>query len=221
MDEWMDYYKVLQVQHFADSEVVQAAYKKLCIKHHPDSAPNYDGGDMIRLLNRAYSVLKNDSSRKEYDIEWHRKNRLFVSGVQREAKSPHEDKFAKKIMSHYFTCISGKLYDDAYSLISDRDKVNIPVNHFVRWQMSVAGIYQLRHFQIVDSKPCEDFLIEGGYPSPAEQMKIIVHEENRSSSLTERYSMYKFAIFEKGRWRIYLGYRDVLSLSRRFLQQAS
>lgn len=67
-----DYYAILQVQPGADPEVVEAAYRQLMKKHHPDLA----GDDPLRIaehlarakvLNEAYSVLRNPARRRRYD----------------------------------------------------------------------------------------------------------------------------------------------------------
>jgi hypothetical protein len=77
-----DYYAVLQVHPDADTEVIEAAYRQLMKKHHPDLA----GDDPQRIsehlarakaLNEAYSVLRNPGQRRQYDINlrtygWHR-----------------------------------------------------------------------------------------------------------------------------------------------------
>lgn len=70
-----DYYAVLQVQPGADREVIDAAYRQLMKKHHPDLA----GDDPVRIaehlarareLNEAYAVLRDPEQRRRYD--WHR-----------------------------------------------------------------------------------------------------------------------------------------------------
>ena len=221
MTEWMDYYKILQVQHFADPEVVKAAYKKLCVKYHPDSSQNCDGGETIKKLNRAYTVLKNESSRKKYDIEWTRHNINNINNNQKGSNVSREERTAKKVMSYYFTCLSGKLYEDAYALLSDCDKGNIPFEHFVQWQSNVTNLYTIRNFQIVRTERCADFLIEGSIPCTAERIQIVINEENRKASIIDQYTMHKFAVYENDKWSVYLGYRDVLSLSRRIMQQLS
>jgi len=67
-----DYYAVLQVHPDADAEVIEAAYRQLMKKHHPDLA----GDDPQRIdehlarakaLNEAYSVLRNPEQRRQYD----------------------------------------------------------------------------------------------------------------------------------------------------------
>jgi curved DNA-binding protein CbpA len=60
-----DLYRVLQVHPEADPEVIQAAYRRLAQRHHPD-AP---GGSDARMaeLNDAYAVLMDPQRRSEYD----------------------------------------------------------------------------------------------------------------------------------------------------------
>ena len=67
-----DYYVVLQVQPDAEPEVIEAAYRQLMRKYHPDSA----GSDHARAtilherakeINRAYAVLRDPKLRWIYD----------------------------------------------------------------------------------------------------------------------------------------------------------
>lgn len=67
-----DYYAVLQVHPDADREVIDAAYRQLMKKYHPDKA----GGDPARAaihhqrakaINEAYRVLRDPVQRQMYD----------------------------------------------------------------------------------------------------------------------------------------------------------
>jgi curved DNA-binding protein CbpA len=60
-----DLYRILQVHPEADPEVIQAAYRRLAQRHHPDAA----GGSESRMaeLNAAYAVLIDPVRRAEYD----------------------------------------------------------------------------------------------------------------------------------------------------------
>eukprot|EP00927_Polykrikos_kofoidii_P044414 TRINITY_DN38394_c0_g1_i1.p1 TRINITY_DN38394_c0_g1~~TRINITY_DN38394_c0_g1_i1.p1 ORF type:complete len:902 (+),score=163.23 TRINITY_DN38394_c0_g1_i1:86-2791(+) len=63
-DEQECLYSVLGVPKVADADVIRRAYKRQCLRHHPDK-----GGD-IRLLERvnfAYSILSNTHLRRVYD----------------------------------------------------------------------------------------------------------------------------------------------------------
>lgn len=69
-----DYYAVLQVQPDADFEVIEAAYRQLMKKHHPDMA----GDDPQRIaehlrrakaLNEAFRVLRDPEQRRRYDLD--------------------------------------------------------------------------------------------------------------------------------------------------------
>jgi hypothetical protein len=68
----LDYYAVLQVRPDADQEVIDAAYRGLMKKYHPDLAgddPRAIQEHLARAkgLNEAYSVLRDPARRKRYD----------------------------------------------------------------------------------------------------------------------------------------------------------
>ena len=64
-----DLYEILQVHHAAEPEVIEAAYRRLARKYHPDvnKAPQAEG--MMAALNRAYEVLGDPDKRAAYDRE--------------------------------------------------------------------------------------------------------------------------------------------------------
>jgi curved DNA-binding protein len=64
-----DYYKILQIDPEADPEVVDAAYKLLAARFHPES--DLTGVHEVRLaeLTRAHAVLADPGRRRVYDIE--------------------------------------------------------------------------------------------------------------------------------------------------------
>ena len=64
----MDYYTILQVDPRADPEVIQAAYRRLAAKYHPDVDPSSEATERMKLLNVAYEVLSNPVKRMEHDM---------------------------------------------------------------------------------------------------------------------------------------------------------
>jgi curved DNA-binding protein CbpA len=68
-----DYYAVLQVHPDADFEVIEAAYRQLMKKHHPDMAgddPERIAAHLTRAkaMNQAWSVLRDPEQRRRYDL---------------------------------------------------------------------------------------------------------------------------------------------------------
>lgn len=62
--EALDHYRVLHVDPAADVEVIQAAYRVLARRHHPD----HSGDDAaMKRLNAAWEILGNPQRRKAYD----------------------------------------------------------------------------------------------------------------------------------------------------------
>jgi hypothetical protein len=64
-----DHYAVLQVSEHADPEVIDAAYRALARKWHPDVNAEPGAADHMRAINEAYHVLRDPERRARYDRE--------------------------------------------------------------------------------------------------------------------------------------------------------
>jgi curved DNA-binding protein CbpA len=64
----MDPYKVLQVDPEAEDEVIQAAYRRLAQKYHPDVA-GPDGSARMASINAAWELLRDPTRRAGVDRE--------------------------------------------------------------------------------------------------------------------------------------------------------
>jgi hypothetical protein len=61
------YYQVLQVDPLADPEVIEAAFKRLALKYHPDTNTSEIAGAKMRELLTAREVLSDPARRAAYD----------------------------------------------------------------------------------------------------------------------------------------------------------
>ncbi len=68
MNQDVDYYAILQVDPRADVEVIQAAYRRLAAKYHPDANPAPQATEIMKALNAAFEVLSHPEKRKAYDL---------------------------------------------------------------------------------------------------------------------------------------------------------
>lgn len=62
-----DPYKVLQVDPEAETEVIEAAYRRLARKYHPDVATDPEAPVRMILINRAWEILGDPVSRATHD----------------------------------------------------------------------------------------------------------------------------------------------------------
>lgn len=86
METFEDYYEILQVHPLAEPEVIEAAYKKLAQKYHPDVSNNPVVAErMMKKINNAHDVLKDSEQRKKYHSEW--LQRKPSAAVSPEARS--------------------------------------------------------------------------------------------------------------------------------------
>jgi len=97
--EFIDYYKVLEIDKRASAEDVKKAYRKLARKYHPDLNPNdASAKQKFQKINEANEVLSDSEKRKKYDqygkdwqhseeFERARQNQRQSGGAQRTYQS--------------------------------------------------------------------------------------------------------------------------------------
>jgi curved DNA-binding protein CbpA len=69
MPEQIDPYKILQVDSEAEDEVIQAAYRRLARKYHPDLAASPDAANRMAAINAAWELIGEPAQRVAYDRE--------------------------------------------------------------------------------------------------------------------------------------------------------
>ncbi len=68
MTDGPDPYKVLQVDSEAEDEVIQAAYRRLAQKYHPDVASGPEAAARMAAINVAWEVLRDPGRRAAFDL---------------------------------------------------------------------------------------------------------------------------------------------------------
>ena len=67
MPDQIDPYKILQVDSEAEDEVIQAAYRRLARKYHPDLAASPDAANRMAAINAAWELIGEPAKREAYD----------------------------------------------------------------------------------------------------------------------------------------------------------
>ena len=62
-----NYYEIFGISRDASADEIKKAYRTLAQKHHPDKNPGDITGEMFKLINTIYQVLKDPKKRQEYD----------------------------------------------------------------------------------------------------------------------------------------------------------
>lgn len=69
----MNHYEALEIAQTASQAEIKLSYRKLVKKYHPDLNNSEEASAKIRMINEAYEILSNPTSRNLYD--------LFLQGV--------------------------------------------------------------------------------------------------------------------------------------------
>src|SRR5512144_1406605 len=67
MADSTDPYKVLQVDSEAEDEVIQAAYRRLARKYHPDLAATPEAAAKMAAINAAWELIGEPAARAAFD----------------------------------------------------------------------------------------------------------------------------------------------------------
>jgi hypothetical protein len=61
------YYQILQVDPAADPDVIEAAFRRLALKYHPDTSTDSDAASRMREIIEARECLSDPARRRSYD----------------------------------------------------------------------------------------------------------------------------------------------------------
>src|SRR5688572_26169477 len=85
------FYDVLNVSPDAEAVVIDAAYRALMKKYHPDQAASSgeEGNSSAAEINRAFAVLRDAERRADYDHrEWTRRQAFHLTDAQKQPPRP-------------------------------------------------------------------------------------------------------------------------------------
>jgi curved DNA-binding protein CbpA len=85
----VDPYRILQVAPHAEHEVIQAAYRALALKYHPDRDRTTYAQRRMLKINAAYALLRDEEARTEWDRS-QRESRQAPTRVSVTAPPPSE-----------------------------------------------------------------------------------------------------------------------------------
>lgn len=114
--DFIDYYKVLELDKSASAEDIKKAYRKLARKHHPDLNPNDEAAKKkFQQINEANEVLSDPEKRKKYDQygeNW-KNSEAYEQAArqqqqnQQQGKQSWSQQFSDDDFSEYFESMFG------------------------------------------------------------------------------------------------------------------
>ncbi|MBL8091782.1 MAG: DnaJ domain-containing protein [Anaerolineales bacterium] len=78
-EQLSSYYRILQVDSNAETEIIEAAYKRLALKYHPDINESPEALEKLKMLNEAREILTNPEKRQKYDQRYQRLGSQYLN----------------------------------------------------------------------------------------------------------------------------------------------
>lgn len=218
-------YDILQVIPTAEQEVMDAAYRRLCRKYHPDVNKDVEAGKRMNLFNEAYAVLRNPARREAYDRKLSEECSVEMMRPMAQGGPLRSDEHALKleegrqVVLSYFSFLREQVWHKAYALLCRADRKRIPLQAFLEWQEAVAGLFELGEVEValhrahrsLGKLESAEYVVEGREVDLAADkwhdfvsVKQLVLEVDTGDPAGSR------------SWRIRLGYEDVRDLATRF-----
>jgi diguanylate cyclase (GGDEF)-like protein len=214
-DGFCDLYRIMQVHHLAEPEVIEGAYKRLSKKYHPDANRDAGSEEKMKQINYAYSILSDPGKRREYDLDFNR--RLAAgerSGFRRQPLKNEEIlvESAIQVVEHYFAALSRRDFERAYELISDEDQNYIGKKEFWEWQKAVAALYEIGEYRCAYFKTVSGK--DAGYPAFAFifELQVRLVEREKATGALHQVEFSRMVVREKNELKLYLGHKDVKAI---------
>jgi curved DNA-binding protein CbpA len=219
INDWEDYYQILQVHFMADPDIIKSAYLRLSKKYHPDSNNVLRSEEKMKSINKAYAILSKTDTRNEYDMRWVKRFGVYHNNINNISPSEREKihiESVQEVLSNYLTKISRREYEHAYKLLTNHDKSMISGKEFTQWQSLVGEIFELISFTCEFDSMYKEVKINNQRFDTCIKMHVKVIEENRLMERLEEDEFYKNIVYENGTWRIYLGYNNLKGIIDKF-----
>ena len=127
MSPFIDYYSVLGINQSVTANEINIAYKKLCLKFHPDRNSGVDSNKIMQEINEAKRILSDKVLRENYN----RKYQSFRKKSANQTKSNAENKKSENTSTPGNYVFNLKSDDQLIRICSTAAKYNFEYIHAV------------------------------------------------------------------------------------------
>ncbi|MDI6754458.1 MAG: DnaJ domain-containing protein, partial [Thermodesulfobacteriota bacterium] len=122
-----NYYEILGIEEEASQDEIRARWAELTKLYHPDLLKSPEADDRIKEINEAYQVLKDYSTRLEYDLERALRRSILRRGEERKRKRKRLQKILIPVSLGAVLAVTGSFIFFSKELKNNQEPVKVSI----------------------------------------------------------------------------------------------
>lgn len=206
-NEFYDYYRILQVHQDAEPEIVKSAYRRLAQMNHPDTNPDPQAADRMKLINQAYETISDLNLRRTY-------HKIWLTNYQKHSTedslfSTRPGAEALQTLDSYFRNILQEDWTGAYKSLTKKDRGLIPLADFCEWKEAVAELYQMGSYAIKPFRTLERCFVGKTEYERVHVFSVFLTDRDKRSGAVSEETYTKYVVWDQDKWGVCLGYMQL------------
>ena len=202
---FIDYYKMLDVEKNASSEAIQKSYDYLSKLYTPHKNRSSFAANRTSYLKKGISILNDTEERNKYDQEY---DAYYASLPDSEnvVTSSHP---ATRILHTYLSCLMEQNYEAAYDTLCNYDKEHIALSDFIAWQDAVQTCYRTQKFELKFFKNYYDCEICNAFYEKIIEFSVVLTDKNQKTMEYNTQQFHKYLVYDNQEWKVSIGATDL------------
>lgn len=198
---FIDYYKLLEVDKNASLETIQQNYHSLSKLYHSRKNRSSFASNRMAHLKKALSIFEEDESRAAYDEAYEK----YYKTLPDSENIVTESHPATQVLHTYLFNLKNKKFEEAYQTLCDYDKANISFSDFSKWQETINNCYEIENFELKFFKNYYDCEIGNVLYGKIIEFSVILTDFNKRTLEYNTQQFHKYIIFSENNWNVCLG----------------
>ena len=188
---FIDYYKMLDLKKDASSDDIQEKYEFLSKLYNPHKNRSSFAAHRMAHLKKGISILNSEEQRNKYNKDYD----AYYASLPDSENIVTPSHPATQILHTYLSCLQEQNYEAAYNALCDYDKEQVSFSDFTNWQHAVQNCYQIQKFDLRFFKNYYDCEICDALYEKIIEFSVILTDRNQKTLEYNTQQFHKYIVY--------------------------